>query len=255
MTVRLAREGDLAILTIARPAVKNALDSATMLTLRAHLEALSRDEDLRVVILEGEGDTFVSGGDLSELRERASAAHAEELAAQGTAVCDAIADLPVPVIAAVGGAAIGGGAELAVACDLRVLGAKGTLAFKHVRLGVTTAWGTLGRLHALVGARAARLLYTGETLDAQGALAMGLADAACEVAMVEARAIAASIARAAPAAIRQTKQNLLAARRLAGRELGIVERKAFVSTWASDDHAEAVAAFFEKRPPCFGTAR
>ncbi|NOU34994.1 MAG: enoyl-CoA hydratase/isomerase family protein, partial [Polyangiaceae bacterium] len=209
MTVRLVREGDLAILTIARPAVKNALDSATMLALRAHLEALARDEDLRVAILSGEGDTFVSGGDLSELRERASRSHAEELAAQGTAVCDAIADLPVPVIAALDGAAIGGGAELAVACDLRVFGAKGTIAFKHVRLGVTTAWGTLGRLHTLLGARAARLLYTGETLDAQGALALGLADAAAEVAMVEARAIAASIARAAPAAIRQTKLNLL----------------------------------------------
>ncbi len=255
MTVRLVREGDLATLTIARPAVKNALDSATMLALRAHLEALARDESLRVVILDGEGDTFVSGGDLAELRERQSRAHAEELATQGTAVCDAIAELPVPVIAAVGGAAIGGGAELAVACDLRVFGTGGTIAFKHVRLGVTTAWGTLGRLHALVGARAARLLYTAETLDAQGALALGLADVVGEVASTEARALAATIARGAPAAIRQTKLNLRAARRLASTELQGVERNAFVGTWASDDHAEAVAAFFEKRAPRFGASR
>jgi enoyl-CoA hydratase len=252
--LRIAREGEhgtIAVWTIDRPEAKNALDSATMDALSRAIADASNDAALRAIVLTGAGDVFVSGGDLRELRGKSTRADAEMLADTGRALTDALAALDVPVIAALGGAAIGGGAELAVACDLRVADERATVAFKQTRMGVTTAWGTLPRLVSLVGtSRAARLLYTAASVSASDALAMGLVDhvgrngACVEVALEWAREIAAS----APRAVAGVKAVMRAAA-LAHEATRAAERAAFVETWASGDHDEAVEAFFARRAP------
>src|SRR5207237_7801218 len=133
------------------PEAKNALSFALMKEIAAAIEVASEDRALRAIVLTSEGDVFVSGGDLRELRTATTSADAERLCDAGRAVCQGLADLDVPVIAALPGAAIGGGAELAVACDLRIADDRAKICFKHVRMGLVTSWGTLPRLVQLVG--------------------------------------------------------------------------------------------------------
>src|SRR5579864_3411682 len=132
------RRGNVAVWTITRAEAKNAIDRATFEALTGALATVADERELRAVVLTGGGDTFVSGGDLRELRTATTAADAGLLADAGRRVCDSIASLAVPVIAALPGPAIGGGAELAVACDLRVADARASLSFKHGRMAVTT---------------------------------------------------------------------------------------------------------------------
>jgi enoyl-CoA hydratase len=156
----------------------------------------------------------------------------------------------VPVLAALPGAAIGGGAELALACDLRIADPRATLCFKHAHMGVTTAWGVLPRLVAAAGhAAAARLLLTGRVVDAEEGMRLGLFDAVSPAggSLDHALAWAGEISRGAPLAIAGMKALLREACR--AEDLRTFERGRFVSTWMSADHAEAVEAFFEGRPP------
>jgi enoyl-CoA hydratase len=200
------------------------------------------------VVLTGEGDTFVSGGDLRELRDKNTPRDAEAFADLGQNMCRAIESLHVPVLAALPGAAFGGGAELAVACDLRVAEPHAKISFKQVRMGVTTGWGTIGRLTALVGSStAARLLFTGHEVAAASAMAMGLVDAVVEkgAAVTQSLAWASDIALGSPVAVAEMKRLL----RIARVDLSAHERERFVATWSAPDHAEAVEAYFERRPP------
>jgi enoyl-CoA hydratase/carnithine racemase len=245
--LRTERTGPFAVWTIDRPGAKNALDEKTLAALTAAAVGARVDPDLRAIILTGAGDAFVSGGDLRELRDKNSAAEAESFAESGSLLCTAIEGLGVPVIAAIQGAAFGGGAELALACDLRVGDPTARISFKQVRMGVTTGWGTIGRLTAAVGrSTAARLLFTAQDIPADAALAMGLLDAvsapggAVELAL----AWGADIARGSPAAVAEMKAILRAAR----PDVTALERERFVATWTGPDHKEAMAAYFEKRP-------
>jgi len=247
--VRVERRGDVAVWTLARPKAKNALDSATFEAIDEAVGAARADRALRAVVLTAEGDTFASGGDLRELRSALGPADAVRVAEIGRRMCDGIGALDVPVLAALPGAAIGGGAELALACDLRIADPRATLCFKHAHMGVTTAWGVLPRLVAVAGhAAASRLLLTGRIVDAEEGLRLGLFDAVSPPGGVldHALAYAAEIARGAPQAIAGMKALLREACRAEG--LREFERGRFVSTWTSADHAEAVEAFFEGRP-------
>jgi enoyl-CoA hydratase/carnithine racemase len=248
---RRGDRGEVAVWTVSRPEAKNALDAATFDALANALDAATGDATLRAVVLTGAGDTFVSGGDLRELRSTTTRADAERLGDLGAALCDAIGRLAVPVIAALPGAAIGGGAELATACDLRVADARATVCFKHARMGVTTAWGILPKLVAIVGHGAAtRLLLTAAELTARDALAMGLVDAVTEDGGCVDLAVAWAheVAKAAPLATASLKALL---RETLDPVAGLraSERERFVATWTSDDHRDAVEAFFARRPP------
>jgi enoyl-CoA hydratase/carnithine racemase len=248
--VRVERRGDVAVWTLARPKAKNALDGATFDALERAIGAAGADRTLRAVVLTGEGDTFASGGDLRELRTALAPADAVRVAELGRSTCDGIGALDVPVIAALPGAAIGGGAELALACDLRIADPRATLCFKHAHMGVTTAWGVLPRLVAVAGhAAASRLLLAGRAVDAEEALQLGLFDSVSPAggALDHALAWAAEIARGAPLAIAGMKALLREACRADG--LRALERGRFVATWTSADHAEAVEAFFAGRQP------
>jgi enoyl-CoA hydratase len=251
--LRVERRGPAVVWTIDRPDVKNALDRATMSALAEAVASARSDGAIRAAILTGAGDAFVSGGDLRELREQTSESDAESFTDSGFALCAAIEALPIPVIAALPGAAIGGGAELAAACDLRAASASAKIASKQVRLGVTTAWGTAARLVALVGAgRAARLLYTATEVRADDALAIGLVDAVArepESALDVALGWADEIARGAPAAVADMKRLVRAASAPGAAGARPLERRAFVEGWSGPDHAEAVEAFFARRAP------
>jgi enoyl-CoA hydratase len=247
--VRVERRGDVAVWTLARPKAKNALDGATFEALDRAIATARADGALRAVVLTAEGDTFASGGDLRELRAALGPADAVRVAEVGRRICDGIGALDVPVLAALPGAAIGGGAELALACDLRIADPRATLCFKHAHMGVTTAWGVLPRLVAVAGhAAASRLLLTGRVVNADEGLRLGLFDAVSSPGGVLDHALewAADIARGAPLAIAGMKALLREACR--AEALRAVERGRFVATWTSADHAEAVEAFFEDRP-------
>ena len=151
------------------------------------------------------------------------------------------------IIGSVGGS----GAELALACDLRVADVRAKIAFKHVRMGVTTAWGTVPRLIAAVGAgRAARLLYTGGEVGAEEAKRLGLVDEVTENGLARATALtwASEIAQGSPTAITGMKRLVRGATTSAPHVRGL-ERQLFIDTWSGGDHAEAVEAYFARRAP------
>lgn len=237
--------------TIDRPEAKNALNRETMALLLQAAEDARRDPTLRAVVITGAGDAFVSGGDLRELRDATTEAQATAFSEAGAELCARLEALPVPVIAALPGPALGGGAELALACDLRVADARATMSFRQVRMGVTTAWGTVARLVALVGrSTAARLLYTSHDLSAADAKVAGLVDevvangSCTEVAI----AWALDATQGSPAAIASMKA-LLRTACAPSDALAAEERRRFVETWTGPDHAEAMSAYFERRPP------
>jgi len=255
--LRIERRADVAVWTIDRPEARNALDHATLEALANAVRDAAADRALRAVVLTGAGETFISGGDLRELRDKSTRADAERFSDLGFDLLSALEDLPCPVVCALAGAAIGGGAELAIACDVRIAARGAVLAFKQVRMGVTTAWGTVPRLVALVGSgRAARLLYTARAVDADEAYAMGLVDAVVEPG--EALAVALrwveDIAAGAPEAVRGMKRLVRSAAR-ANDETRALERALFAQTWSGPDHAEAVEAYFARRAPVFGSRR
>jgi enoyl-CoA hydratase len=234
---RRGTAGEVAVWTVSRPEAKNALDAATFAALGRALAHAEGDATLRAVVLTGAGDTFVSGGDLRELRAATTAEQAARLAEAGRQVCDAIARLRVPV--------------LATACDVRVADARATMCFKHARMAVTTAWGILPKLVGMVGHGAAsRLLLAAEEVDAREALRLGLVDAVTDDGGCVERAVAwgVEMVKAAPLASAALKALLREAIDPAAGVLAS-ERERFIATWTSADHADAVEAFFEGRPP------
>jgi enoyl-CoA hydratase len=249
MTVNVERDGAFVVLTLDRPETKNALDFATFESLRSAFADIARDTSVRAVVLTASGHTFVSGGDLRELRSATTETDAERLLDAGRAVTSAVAELDVPVIAALPGAAIGGGVELALACDMRIAEVRARFQMKHVRMGVTTAWGTFPRLLALVGPGiAARLVYCGHELSSAEAYAFRLVDAVVEngTSVTTALAWAYDITQGSPTAIAQMKALF---RERADADFHVSERGHFVNTWVGADHVEAMQAYFERRPP------
>src|SRR5579864_2291345 len=170
-------EDGVATLSINRPQARNALALQTMAELDESLD-LARRERARVIVIRGVGDlAFCAGGDLKELERMRSEEEAVEMAQRMRATLDKIPQLAIPVIAALNGDALGGGAELAVACDFRVAASHARIGFAQINLGLMPAWGASERLAALVGrGRALSVLLGGEALDAKLAFALGLVE-------------------------------------------------------------------------------
>lgn len=245
--VRIERRGEVALLVVDRPRALNAIARHTMAALDAAIDALAADDAARAVVLAGGGGRFIAGGDLRDLEDARSAEGGTAMATRMQAVLARLEDLPVPVIAAVQRYAFGGGAELALACDLRVMAADAVIAFRHMRFGVTTAWGGTRRLTRLVGhSRALSLLWTGRDVDAGQALAWGLADAVAppgESPVDHAVALATTIAGGAPGAVAATKALVLAAG-LDRAAHGRLEAECLGPVWAHADHWQRVEAFW-----------
>lgn len=175
--VRVESEGALTVVTIHRPQARNAIGLATMGELEAALSEVGRS-DASVLVITGAGrHAFVSGGDLKELEAVRTTADAERMATRMRSILDNLIRLPMPVVAALNGHAFGGGAEVAVAADIRLAADDIRIGFTQSTLGIMPAWGGAERLTELVGrSRAMLLLCAGEVLDAQEALSIGLVD-------------------------------------------------------------------------------
>ncbi len=248
--VRLERDGDLAILTIDRPHARNAIGLATMDELDAALAGLA-EGDARCAVLTGAGDrAFVAGGDLRELESVTSEDFAAGMAVRMRRTLDRIAKLPIPVICAMNGAALGGGAEVAVGCDYRIAAHDARIGFTQVLLGVMPAWGGIERLCGLVGrGRALYLLTTGTVLTGREAAEVGLVEESVPRERFEQRwrALAEQVARTPRHALSGIKRAVDAAS--PGSHPDLEERAVsdFAQTWTDPRHWEMAAELERQR--------
>ncbi|MEX2143299.1 MAG: enoyl-CoA hydratase/isomerase family protein [Anaerolineales bacterium] len=235
-------------LTVNRPEVRNALDWDAM---RDFAEAIARAiklPELRALIITGAGPTFVSGGDLRALEPYSKRRDGMRLAVIMGKALQHLRALPCPTIAAINGPAIGGGAEIASACDQRVIDEAASIGFVHARLGITTAWGGARYLLQLVGyPMALELLATGRVLGAQEAKDIGLVDHVTVPggALQAARDLAQQMAQHPIDAVRAAKRLLRfgLANPLVAKH---AERRLFAALWDTEYRRQAVARFLNR---------
>lgn len=253
-TLLYEQSGHVVTLTVNRPGSLNALNRATIQDLTAAFTAIAGDESVRVVVLTGAGEkAFVAGADIAEMSSLGPE-EAEAFARLGNSLGDLMETLPKPIIAAVNGFALGGGCELAMACDFIIASERARFGQPEVNLGLIPGFGGTQRLQRLVGrGRARRLIFTGEMIKADEALTIGLATevVAPESVVERARDVAWLITQKGPLAVAACKA---AINQGADAELGIAidnEAKLFGSMFATEDMREGTAAFVEKRAPKF----
>jgi enoyl-CoA hydratase len=252
--VRIERlEGGVAVVTIDRPEKRNALNAAVRAELIAALDALRDDDSVRVLVLTGAGErAFVAGADIAEFAERTPLE--QRAAMTGRRVFDEIAAFPKPVLAMINGYALGGGCELALACDVRVAADTAMLGQPEINLGIIPGGGGTQRLPRLVGTgQAMRLILSGEIIDAAEALRIGLVDLVCPAPELRERTLemARAMAAKSPVALRMAKAAVRAAAEMPLAAGLAYETELFVTCFASEDKREGVAAFLEKRAPDF----
>ncbi len=243
------RDG-VATLSINRPAARNALALQTMEELDSALDDALTGK-ARVLVIRGTGaKAFCAGGDLKELEHMRSEPEAVFMARRMRATLDRIPQLEIPVIAGLNGDALGGGAELAVACDFRVAASHARFGFAQITLGLMPAWGASERLAALVGrGRALHLLLSGQTLTADEGFRAGLIEEVVDSERFDERlaSLALSIAQAAPGAVAGIKKSVGAVRPHRNPELADSTINEFARTWTDPAHWEAVEKMDKQR--------
>lgn len=245
------RDGRVARVAFNRPHVLNALNRATMHELGAAVDELAADESVGAVILTGTGDkAFAAGADINEFNLLTTASDSAAFARRGQAVLAKLEAMPKPVIAAINGFALGGGCEVALACDIRLAADSARLGQPEINLGIIPGYGGTQRLARLVGeGRAKWLCMSGDMVDAGEALRIGLVDRVVPAADLdrEARALAARLASKAPLALALVKQAIHEG--LEGSlAAGLAHEAAlFGQVCGSEDRAEGVTAFLAKR--------
>ena len=245
----LTRSGHIATVTINRPEALNALNSAVLSALDAAIDVLSRDDEVYVVILTGAGRSFVAGADIAEMRGF-TAVEGKRFGVRGGGVFLKLEQMEKPVIAAVNGFALGGGCELAMACDIRLASDKARFGQPEVGLGITPGFGGTQRLPRIVGqSRAMELILTGRTVKADEALAIGLVDAVypADELMVKATELAEMICANAQIAVRQAKRCIRMGMQADIATGAAFEAEAFGVCCGTQDKAEGMDAFREKR--------
>jgi len=243
-------QDEIAILQINRPQVRNALDWEAMHLFDECIDQAHANPDLRALIVTGTPDYFIAGGDLKALHRYSSKADGQRLSRQMRRTLSQLESLPCPTIAAMEGPARGGGVEIALACDLRVMSADSDLGLVQITLGLTPGWGAGQRLLRLVGySRALEWLATGRVLTAQEALAHGLANIISppREALQEALGLAVRIANQPTMAIRALKRLLRAGTLLPPQMAAVFEGEEFPSLWASEAHLQAVEKFMQRK--------
>ena len=250
----LEREGAVAILTINRPKVLNALNGVTMDELYVTLSQLQRDAGVRCVVITGSGEkAFVAGADINELAVQ-SPVGGREHALRGQQVFELVENLGKPVIAAINGYALGGGCELAMACTIRIASDAARLGQPEINLGIIPGYAGTQRLARLVGTgRALELLLTGDPITAADAHRIGLVNRVVPAAglMTEARGLAAALAGKPPVAVRYILEAVNRGSQLPLREAQAFEATLFGLIASTDDMREGTSAFLGKRKPEF----
>ncbi len=252
--VLLERCDAVALLTLNRPDRLNALDRVLLSALLHRVEEVGADPEVRAVVLTGAGRAFAAGADIGEMR--ALEAHeAEAFSRLGHGAAGALESLAVPTLAAVNGFALGGGCELACACDWIYASTKARFGQPEVNLGLIPGFGGTSRLPRRVGlAWAKEMVLSGEPVDAETALRIGLAnrlfepDSLLNAALDAAR----TVARKGPRAVARAKRVLQEGQGADVRVAHALEQQAFGGLFAGDEAREGMAAFLEKRDPKFG---
>ncbi len=255
----ILEERDGAVLTIRlnRPDRLNALNIEMGTALVAALRRVSDDSSIRAVVLTGAGRAFCGGGDVRLLRDARTRKASHELAAlvgSGKEIVLLIATMAKPVLAAVNGPAAGGGANLALACDMRIAAEQASFGQSFSKLGLYPDFGGTFYLPRLVGmARAAELFYSGEMISAADCLRLGIYNRVVPFEQLEAEvhAAAAALAAGPPIAARFVKDRLFGSSRVELEKILDEEVQRQVKCFNSEDCAEGLAAFFEKRRPHF----
>ena len=244
--VEVEYQGPIVTITINRPAARNAIALTTMDKLERTLDRVVA-EDASILILRGAGDrAFVSGGDLKELAALRTVEEAAAMAVRMRRLLDRLVQLPMPTIAALNGHALGGGAEVAVACDLRVAADDATIAFNQAQLAIMPAWGGIERLVDLVGRSVAmQLLLSRNRLTAVQARTLGLVNFAFPRSTFEAELgrFARQIAELPPAVSRSIKSTVEAVKPNSHPTLETSAVQAFAKLWVADDHWAAADGF------------
>src|SRR5947209_19924242 len=252
-TILLERRGRVALITINRPEKRNALNIQTRAEGAAILDELRADDAVRVVVFTGAGDkAFIAGADIAEFADRTAITQREVMLERG--LFNVIDAFPKPVIAMVNGYCLGGGCELALACDIRIASDKASFGQPEINLGIRPGGGGTQRLTRLVGeGKAMELILTGEMLDAQHAYRLGLVNLVVPAADLEAKTmeLANRIAEKSPVALRMAKDAVKTAARSNLDEGLRREVDLFALCFSSADKDEGVKAFLEKRKPVF----
>lgn len=251
--VRSERRGAVTLLTLDRPAALNALDRATLERLRARVAEVAADGAVRALVLTGAGRAFAAGADIAEMRGL-TPVEGEAFSRLGHAVLASLEALPIPTLAAVNGFALGGGCELALACDWIYASSKARFGQPEVNLGLLPGFGGTTRLARRVGPAWAReLVLTGEPIDADTALRIGLANRVFEPDALVDAAVAAGekVAAKGPVAVALAKRVLVEGQDADARVAHALEQQAFGLVFASEDRGEGMDAFLEKRTARF----
>jgi enoyl-CoA hydratase len=252
-TILVERRDRVAIVTINRPEKRNALNIQTRTEGAAALDELRADDSVRVVIFTGAGDkAFIAGADIAEFAERTAISQREVMLDRS--LFNAFDNFPKPVIAMVNGYCLGGGCELALACDIRVASDKASFGQPEINLGIIPGGGGTQRLTRLVGeGKAMEMILTGEIIDAQTAFAIGLVNHVVPADQLEAKTmdIANRMASKSPIALRLAKEAVKIASRSNIDEGLRREVDLFALCFSSEDKNEGVRAFLEKRKPEF----
>jgi enoyl-CoA hydratase/carnithine racemase len=247
--VSLDISGGIAVITIDRPEKRNAIGFQTVVELNAALDEAIAAEPAVLVITGGGDRAFVSGGDLKELAAVRTHDEAYAMASDVRTLLDRIVEFPAPVIAAINGTALGGGAETAVAADIRIAADDIKIGFNQVSLAIMPAWGGAERLAKLIGpGRAMLAISTARVFDAASAEAWGLLDIVVPRAEFEAqwRAVAEQIAGLAAGSARSIKAVVSAAEPRVHQELEDAAKHHFAALWAADAHWDAVEKLTKK---------
>ncbi|HZH35390.1 MAG TPA: enoyl-CoA hydratase-related protein [Pyrinomonadaceae bacterium] len=251
--ILVEKQGAVAVLTINRPDKLNALNQQTHAEGVSALEALANDADVRVVVIKGAGEkSFVAGADISEFAESTPDRQRDVMLSRS--FFTVLDSFPKPIIAMINGFCLGGGNELAMACDLRICSEKSKFSQPEINLGIMCGGGGTQRLSRLIGeTRAMQLILTGDMIDAPTALQFGLVNAVHPAEELETKTmeLANKIAEKAPIALRYSKEAVKLASRSNLDEGLRREIDLFALCFATEDKREGVAAFLEKRKPAF----
>lgn len=250
-------DGPVGLITVNRPQTLNALDVPTCLALEAALDRLEADAAVRVIVVTGSGRAFVAGGDIADLNSRQGLAHYREFAEDIHRVFRRFETCDKPTIAAVNGFALGGGTELLLCLDIRILSDKARLGLPEITLGIFPgAGGTQRMIRQVPLCRAKELMFAGEHISASEAVAIGLANRVVphDDLMAETRALALRIAEKSPLTLKLLKRTLADGADMALPSALRHEQATISLVMDSRDAHEGCSAFLEKRKPRFDGA-